>query len=431
MSERRVLVNENSLIAIGAAIREKNGTNNSYKPGEMAAAVLEIETGITPEGSYEITENGEYDITTYATAVVNVAGSGGGEDIEIPVFKGTMSYAFSYDKWNWAIKLYGDKMRTENITGCDNMFYYSSGLGKIPFDINLKPSTSSSGYHSMSSMFYYCSGLKEIPAINNAYPSDIGDMFAYCYKLRYLPEDLGDNWKWDRIHTYGYAYADSVFRDCWSLRKIPDNFLKNFYNSYTSSTGNMYNYTFFKCHNLDEVCGLQVSPATLTSNCCTYTFDYCYCLKKITFATNEDGTPKTANWKSQTINLSLIGYEDAEYLANNQYRDDWLFDSGRTVEKVIYNDETFALWKDDPDSYVCGFSKGSGGEPENPMAYSKYNRISAIETINSLPDTSAYGTNTIKFKGAAGSKTDGGAINTMTEEEIAVAAAKGWTVSFV
>jgi hypothetical protein len=41
------------------------------------------------------------------------------------------------------------------------------------------------------------------------------------------------------------------------------------------------------------------------------------------------------------------------------------------------------------------------------------------------------GTNTIKFKGASGAKTDGGAINTLTEEEIAVAAAKGWTVSLV
>jgi hypothetical protein len=43
----------------------------------------------------------------------------------------------------------------------------------------------------------------------------------------------------------------------------------------------------------------------------------------------------------------------------------------------------------------------------------------------------AGGTNTIKFKGIAGSKTDGGAINTLTEEEIAVAAAKGWTVTLV
>ena len=65
------------------------------------------------------------------------------------------------------------------------------------------------------------------------------------------------------------------------------------------------------------------------------------------------------------------------------------------------------------------------------MSYSRYNHDSAVETINSLPDTSAYGTNTIKFKGSAGSATDGGAINTLTEEEIAVATAKGWTVSLI
>jgi hypothetical protein len=68
------------------------------------------------------------------------------------------------------------------------------------------------------------------------------------------------------------------------------------------------------------------------------------------------------------------------------------------------------------------------------LSYCRYNHDSAVNTINSLPDTSAYlaekgGTNTIKFRGTLGSKTDGGAINTLTEEEIAVATAKGWTVT--
>lgn len=86
--------------------------------------------------------------------------------------------------------------------------------------------------------------------------------------------------------------------------------------------------------------------------------------------------------------------------------------------------------KNDPDNYVAGY------DGENPHYYSRYDKASAIRTINSLPDTSAYlasagGTNTIKFKGEAGLKTDNGAINTMTADEIAVATAKGWTVSFV
>ena len=65
---------------------------------------------------------------------------------------------------------------------------------------------------------------------------------------------------------------------------------------------------------------------------------------------------------------------------------------------------------------------------------SVYNHDSAVETINSLPDTSAYlaekgGTNTIKFYSDQGANTEGGAIGNLTAEEIAVAAAKGWTVA--
>lgn len=62
-----------------------------------------------------------------------------------------------------------------------------------------------------------------------------------------------------------------------------------------------------------------------------------------------------------------------------------------------------------------------------------YGYDSAVRTINSLPDLSGNtgAANTIIFKGEAGSRTDGGAINTMTEEEIAVATAKGWVISFV
>jgi hypothetical protein len=72
-----------------------------------------------------------------------------------------------------------------------------------------------------------------------------------------------------------------------------------------------------------------------------------------------------------------------------------------------------------------------GGNLKNSV----YNHDSAIETINSLPDTSAFlaekgGTNTIKFKSDQGANTEGGAIGNLTAEEIAVAAAKGWTVAF-
>lgn len=66
------------------------------------------------------------------------------------------------------------------------------------------------------------------------------------------------------------------------------------------------------------------------------------------------------------------------------------------------------------------------------VGYSRYNRLSAIETLESLPDCSGHTkVKTIMFKGGEGKLTDGGAINTMTAEEIAIATAKGWTVTFM
>ena len=100
------------------------------------------------------------------------------------------------------------------------------------------------------------------------------------------------------------------------------------------------------------------------------------------------------------------------------------YNSGLTLDKKVTDDTTYQALKNDPDWYTL------------KKEYSRYNHDSAVATINSLPDTSAYiaekgGTNTIRFMGNAGSATDGGAINTLTEEEIAVATAKGWTITFL
>ena len=164
------------------------------------------------------------------------------------------------------------------------------------------------------------------------------------------------------------------------------------------------------CYVLDEITNLAVNATlTYTSNVFESTVHMCYRLKNFTF---EAG--KTVDWKNQTIDLTRVGYG---------LNDDYALSADISTSKKVYDDATYQALKDDPDWYA--FS----------VAYSRYNHDSAVATINSLPDTSAYlaangGTNTIKFKGAAGSATDGGAINTLTEEEIAVATAKGWTCSF-
>ena len=213
------------------------------------------------------------------------------------------------------------------------------------------------------------------------------------------------------------------FNNNYSLRRIPSWWYKFRLNeestAFLSYTYSLY-YTLFNCcHTLDEALDIPVwrCQAAQTSNMFNNTFQTCYRLKDFTFETNPDGSPIVAQWKSQTIDLQV------GYLAMDSYiRYITDYNSGITADKRVGNDTTYQALKNDPDWFTIGAD------------YSRYDHDSAVRTINSLPDTSAYlatagGTNTIKFKGASGSKTDAGAINTLTEAEIAVATAKGWTVT--
>lgn len=409
----KVLVNESSLTGIANAIRGKNGSTTTYKPSEMAAAITAI--------------------------------SGGGPDIPESAFviSGNCDYRFANGGWDWFIKQYGNRITTENITIASYMFNYSK-ITELPFEINFKnggcfcahmftgclnlislPSIDfkQNSYNDISLLFSGCEKITEIGSLKNLYPSMMNETFKDCERLRQLPEFI--NLNLSRMRTYAYANNSSMFNNCYSLRNIPEEFLKQFYGIWTAQYYTHITSGFSGCYVLDEIRGLNPQTGIIKDNIFgnykSGTFANCYRLKNIIFATQDDGTPYSVNWKSQTIDLSYyIGYE---YNLNNHIRIVG-FNSGITADKEVTDDTTYQALKNDADWFTT------------KVEYSRYNHDSAVATINSLPDTSAYlasagGTNTIKFKGAAGSATDGGAINTLTEEEIAVATAKGWTVTLV
>ena len=374
------------LSAIGNAIRAKTGGTELLTLDAMPNEIASIETG-----------------------------GGGGIEVEPIVLTGTGSYVCSGIVAGAYINLFGDTISTNNLQMSDYMFYNSKNLIEIPFDINFVGSRE----WNATAMFSHCEKLKKVPKINNFRPNSIYQMFEHCYQLKDFPENYFDNWDWTYLENLTSAYSGncaSMFSNCSSLRKIPVEIF-NHMNPVVAQYYTYFNSCAYGCWSLDELVGLPIPyTTTYTSDILGSAFSDCRRLKRITFATQEDGSPIVVNWKGQNINLWYnVGWGLNETTNAN-------LNNGITADKFVKDDASYQALKNDPDWFTTN------------VAYSRYNHDSAVETINSLPDTSAYlatagGTNTIKFNDEAGSATDGGAINTMTEEEIAVAAAKGWTVA--
>lgn len=316
--------------------------------------------------------------------------------------EGNCSNRFAYNVWNDLITQYGDRFKCGNISSFSLLFYYSDKLETIPFKIT----SSSTSSVDCNSMFSYCNSLKEIPEVSGFKIGSANILFYDCSSLKEITsEKFHPDYSYWHTSTSNFQKSQ-MFYGCYRLRYIDPVILSNYWGLAGTSSSYSYGSLFANCYVLDRISRLGVHRATLTSNCFSSTFNSCYRLKSLTFDL-DNGQPFTANWKGQTIDLSSgIGYGSnvGQYLDDNT--------------KQITDAATYAQYKDDADAWT------------GDMAYSRYNHDSAVETINSLPDTtSSGGTNTIKFKGAAGSATDGGAINTLTDAEIAVAASKGWTVT--
>lgn len=348
------------------------------------------------------------------TEITSIQTGGGSLPEEAFTITGSCNHRFYNGGWDWFIENYGNQVVTEEVDSCDNMFANST-VTEIPFTINCRTSTGIV----LDNMFYACKLLETVPTIVGCKPDSTKLLFADCCRLRTLPEDIESWFDWSTIDSSTNAYSanrSQMLYDCYSLRSIPMGFL-NHGNPVGRYSYSIYNYGFSNCYALDEIVDLP-NPhlnATWTSNAFSYAFDGCMRAKNITFAT-PDGQPYVVNWKNQTIDLSVaVGFASHESHILN-------YNSGITEDKAMADDASYQALKDDPDSFSLG------------AYYSRYNHDSAVATINSLPDASAYlatagGTNTIKFRGNSGLNTDGGAISNLTEEEIAVATAKGWTVS--
>ena len=254
------------LFAIGDAIREKTGKNDLLALDQMPNEIRNI-------------------------------GGGGGTDIEPIVLTGDQSYGCVGYLAGECIKRYGNTISTVDITNANQLFYMTSAKS-IPFSINFKPDENVNLFQ----MFCSAKQLETLPVINHAKPYSMASFCRECINLREIPENLIDNWDLEYCHNNTSNDMSQMFYNCASLRKIPSSVLKQLYHKKSTYNSNsMYYQTFYACYNLDEIRDLNISIGPYTSNMLSGIVGYTNCLKSFTFAMNDDGTPKIAEWKNQVL----------------------------------------------------------------------------------------------------------------------------------
>ena len=414
----KVFINESSLTSIGNAIREKTGSSELLSvPDGMVAAIESITTG---GGSAVLPE-------------------------ELRVITGNVQNLFSKDYATHYVNTYGKQLTTKDLIDAQ-MFNGNRTIEEVPFDLNI-----ASGY--TNRMFQYCQKLKKIKDINIANPNQTSNGLSQCFQSCYNLKEIGIirnpmissmNYAFESCFYLNYitiegavcpnngvGYMNGAFQGCLGLRELDSSFLKLL----KSNVG--YNSTFNNCCSMDRIVGLGVpissSSMVHINNLYNGTFVDCYRLDELTFETNDDGTPKELYANNQFIDLSEnIGYCPSSkwvtcYIVGDIKQGqlvpafyDYIQPSASSTDIWNYqitSDKNTEEYYNHKDSWTEDY------------LYSRYNHRSMVNTINSLPIISSGGTNAINFKSNQGDNSPWGGASNLTEEEIAVATAKGWTVS--
>ena len=130
------LYEESNIQSIADAIRAKNGSTDTYKTSEMAAAISAISTG------------------------------GGGIPEEALTLTGDGKYRFAYDGWNWFIDTYKNQIDMTGLTSFAYLCYQSKNITEFPYTLTLTGSS-----FDMSMMFHTCSKLTTLPTFTGGFTS--------------------------------------------------------------------------------------------------------------------------------------------------------------------------------------------------------------------------------------------------------------------
>ena len=385
-----VLVQDTSLRGIADAIREKNKSSLTYKPADMAAAISSLPTGGSSLGPLKGNEGKSF----FSNVIINN-----------PVLK--------------------DYCRKEWLT--DSLIDPELGLTDMSYMFSIANYWDEPFFEEIPITIYYHRGafnaqnifknarFTKAPLLRPARSTDasgtaddkmrlFNGAFYMCRYLETIPEDWLD---WDEFRNWLAAdwhhevHFTQLCYGCKRLKSVSKNFL-DFLDSVPM--GNL-THIFEDCYSLNKIENMgyyvwessgEVGPSYLVDNCIS--------LSKFTFKNNG-----RTGWGNSFLDFTHCGWASNPASSYEDY--------GFTEETLVTDAATYQALKNT--NYWT-----------TDVKYSKYNHTSMVETINSLPEIiQTYKENTIGFKATQGDSTDEGGASNLTEEELAVASAKGWTVS--
>ena len=259
------------------------------------------------------------------------------------------------------------ELKTSKVTSMESMF---RGDFSYKMKINTLPLYDTTNVTNMKNMFFYNSQLETIPSFNTSNVTDMSGMFSDCSKLKTIPQ----------LDTAKVTNMNSMFSNNQKLIEIPQ--------LDTSNVIDMQS-MFYMCYNLTEIPQLDTSNV----NNARYMFNSCRKLTKIPQLNFGSITNTTSIFRTEALtNLTdLGGFVNLKVSWTSNFLDRVPQASVESLMNVING---LWDWTDYPD----------GKAPLNNGTIYNFGT-----------------THSLKF----GSTN----LNKLTEEQVAVATAKGWTLT--
>lgn len=421
-----VIVNEDSLEDIADSIRSMRGVQDTYKPGEMAAAIKNIPTGVpryiatggwgSGDGFYvpydrlpvfslpdNITDIGDYSLA-YAFACDSSSSRAQMQSVDLKNIEYIGSYglyhAFENEKQLTSIDL--SSVQLVNAYGMERAFAYCDNLaGAIDLSsltflgasnamcgaftackkitsVDLSSLVTTSNFSVLESAFSYCTLLASIDfsSLEQAWYQCFKSTFAYCTSLAQV--------EFPALDDMGYGAFSTTFDSCASLvsASFPALVTMNGNNSFQSTFKNCTSFTTFDVPHLEKT-----APGTFSS-----TFDSCTALTTMSFPalTWAYGNQAFSNTFKNCSSLTSVSFPELEKIEATSTTGNvfyYTFSGCSSLQSVSFPSLTTLLPASNRGLFYYMLSGCTGVTLHFPAAVQ-----SSIESMNGYPNFG--GTNT-------------------------------------